>query len=53
MTRQLSERNFGSWLAHFGISLAVLMFGSLSQAAYADEDGVSFWLPGVLSCLSS
>ena len=53
MTRQLSEPNFGRWLAHFGISLAVLMFGSLSQAAYADEDGVSFWLPGHFSSLAA
>jgi hypothetical protein len=46
MMRQLSERNFGRWLTHCSVGLAVLIFGSLPQAAYADEDGVSFWLPG-------
>src|ERR1700736_172311 len=53
MTRQLSERNSGRWLPHFSIGVAVLMFGSLSQAAYADEGGVSFWLPGHFSSLAA
>ncbi|HTE96458.1 MAG TPA: phenol degradation protein meta, partial [Bradyrhizobium sp.] len=29
------------------------MFGSLSQAAYADEGGVSYWLPGRFSSLAA
>jgi hypothetical protein len=28
-------------------------FGFLSDAAYADEGGVSFWLPGHFSCLAA
>ena len=53
MMRQLSERNFGRWLTHCSVGLAVLIFGSLPQAAYADEDGVSFWLPGHFSSLAA
>src|ERR1700737_837179 len=53
MTRPLSERTFRGWLPHFSIGVAVLMFGSLSQAAYADEGGVSFWLPGHFSSLAA
>ncbi|SDP01985.1 transporter [Afipia sp. GAS231] len=53
MTRRLSERNSGRWLPHFSIGVAVLMFGSLSQVAYADEGGVSYWLPGRFSSLAA
>jgi hypothetical protein len=53
MTRPLSERTSRGWLPHFSIGVAVLMFGSLSQAAYADEGGVSFWLPGHFSSLAA
>jgi hypothetical protein len=51
--RDISERDFGGWLARCGISVAVLMFGSLSEVAYADEGGVSFWLPGQYSSLAA
>src|ERR1700692_3965265 len=48
-----SERDFGRWLTRCGISVAVLMFGSLSQVAYAAESGVSYWLPGRCSSLAA
>jgi hypothetical protein len=33
--------------------VALLMFGSMSGAAYADEGGVSFWLPGQFGSLAA
>jgi hypothetical protein len=51
MTRHISERNPSRRLTH--ISLALLMFGSISEAAYADETGVSYWLPGRFSSLAA
>jgi hypothetical protein len=51
--RDASERDSGRWLTRCGISVAVLMFGSLSEVAYADEGGVSYWLPGQYSSLAA
>src|SRR5712664_806280 len=51
--RDAFERDFGRWLTRCGISVAVLMFGSLSEAAYADESGISYWLPGRFSSLAA
>jgi hypothetical protein len=45
--RQASHR-----LAH-SAGLAMLLFGSLSGAAYADEGGVSYWLPGRFGSLAA
>jgi hypothetical protein len=53
MMRDVSERDFGRWLTRCGLSVAVLMFGSLSRVAYADEGGVSYWLPGRFSSLAA
>ena len=53
MTRSISKRNPGRWLTHGGMILALLMFGSLPEAAYADESGVSFWLPGQFGSLAA
>ena len=53
MTRRISERRSGCRLIHPAIGVALLMFGSLSQAAYADEGGVSYWLPGRFSSLAA
>jgi hypothetical protein len=36
-----------------GIGVVLLMFGSMSEAAYADESGVSYWLPGRFSSLAA
>ena len=51
MTRNIS--NSGRWLRHGGITLALLMFASLPESAYADEGGVSYWLPGRFSSLAA
>jgi hypothetical protein len=51
MTRSIS--NPGHWLTHCGIGAALLLFGSMSGAAYADEGGVSFWLPGQFGSLAA
>jgi hypothetical protein len=53
MTHRISELSPCRWLAHFALSLALLMFGSLPEAAYADETGVSYWLPGRFSSLAA
>jgi hypothetical protein len=51
MTRSIS--NPGRWRTHCGIGAALLLFGSMSGAAYADEGGVSFWLPGQFGSLAA
>jgi hypothetical protein len=53
MTREFSERSFRGWLIHSSVSVAVLMLGSLSQVAHADEGGVSYWLPGRFGSLAA
>ena len=53
MTHDRSKRSFGRWLTHGSISIGVLTFGFLSQAAYADEGGVSYWLPGQFGSLAA
>jgi hypothetical protein len=53
MTRTISKQKPGRWLTHFGISVALLMFGSPPELAYADEGGVSYWLPGRFSSLAA
>src|SRR5258708_4005347 len=49
MTHDIPQRNSNHWRMCRGIAVALLMFGSLSGAAYADESGVSYWLPGRFS----
>ena len=53
MKSRISERIPHHWLTHRGIGLALLLFGSMSGAAYADEGGVSFWLPGQFGSLAA
>jgi hypothetical protein len=53
MARNISQRNSKRWRAGLGIGVALLMFGSMSGAAYADESGVSYWLPGRFSSLAA
>ncbi len=53
MTRCISERKSGHRLIHPAIGVATAMFGFLSDAAYADEGGVSYWLPGRFSSLAA
>jgi hypothetical protein len=55
MTRNTPEQKSGRWLMHSGISVALasVMLGSLSEIGYADEAGVSYWLPGRFSSLAA
>jgi len=53
MTRNILQRNSSRWRACRGIGVALLAFGSMSEAAYADESGVSFWLPGQFGSLAA
>src|SRR6266550_2338301 len=53
MTRCISEPKFGGRLIGPAIGVAMATFGFLSDAAYADEDGISFWLPGHFSSLAA
>src|SRR6266705_3456428 len=53
MTRCISEPKSGGRLIGSAIGVATAMFGFLSDAAYADEDGVSYWLPGRFSSLAA
>jgi hypothetical protein len=53
MVRNNSQGNSNRRRRCGGIGSALLMFGSMSGAAYADESGVSFWLPGQFSSLAA
>jgi hypothetical protein len=52
MTGYISKQASPHRLAH-SAGLAMLVFGSLSGAAYADESGVSYRLPGRFSSLAA
>jgi hypothetical protein len=49
----ISQRNSGHWRTRRVIGVVLLMFGSMSEAVYADESGVSYWLPGRFSSLAA
>src|ERR1700726_1194714 len=51
MTHRVSEQNPSRWFTRCGIGVALLV--SLSGAAYADEGGVSFWIPGLFGSLAA
>src|SRR6267378_2753322 len=51
MTHNTPQRNSGHWCACIGVAL--LVFASLPEPAYADETGVSYWLPGQFSSLAA
>lgn len=53
MTRCVPERKSGSRFIRTTFSVALATFGFLSNTAYADEGGVSFWLPGHFSSLAA
>jgi hypothetical protein len=50
MTRGISDRRYRPWLI---LGAAMLLSGSLTEATYADEGGVSFWLPGQFGSLAA
>jgi hypothetical protein len=53
MACRISKPGRNRWLVHSGIGVAIAMFGSLTGAAYADEGGYSFWLPGQFGSLAA
>jgi hypothetical protein len=53
MAHHIPQRNSNRWRTCCGVGVALLMFGSMSGAAYADESGISYWLPGRFSSLAA
>jgi hypothetical protein len=53
MMRGISERRYRPWLTRSALGAAMLLSGSLTEATYADESGVSFWLLGQFGSLSA
>ena len=53
MTRSILERPSGFRFIQSGIVAAIALCACLSEAAYADEGGVSYWLPGRFSSLAA
>ncbi|MBR1270881.1 transporter [Bradyrhizobium sp. AUGA SZCCT0222] len=53
MTHNIPRRNSKRRRTCRGIGAALLMFVSMSEAAYADENGISFWLPGQFGSLAA
>jgi len=53
MTRCRSERKSGSRPICKTIGVAMATIGFLSDAVYADEGGVSFWVPGFFGSLAA
>jgi hypothetical protein len=53
MTHSLSELKADRRFLHASISVAMITLGSLSDVAYADEGGISYWLPGRFSSLAA
>ena len=48
-----SKRMPGRRLIHSSLSAAIVLLGCLSESAYADEGGYSFWLPGQFGSLAA
>jgi hypothetical protein len=53
MAHSIAKRNSNRQRTCRGIGIALLMFGSMFEAAYADETGVSYWLPGRFGSLAA
>jgi len=53
MTRCMPERESGRRLIGPTIGAILAMSAALSDATYADESGVSYWLPGRFSSLAA
>jgi hypothetical protein len=41
------------WLVHSSLGAAMALLGCVPEAAYADEGGVSYWLPGRFGSLAA
>jgi hypothetical protein len=53
MTGDISKRKSRRWLIHSSLSAAIALLGCVAEPAYADEGGVSYWLPGRFSSLAA
>jgi len=53
MTHNIPQRNSNRRRMRCVIGVALLISGSTSGAAFADESGVSYWLPGRFSSLAA
>ncbi|MDA9546543.1 phenol degradation protein meta, partial [Bradyrhizobium sp. CCBAU 45321] len=53
MAHHLPKRSSNRQRTCRGLGAALLMLGSMSGAAYADESGVSYWLPGRFGSLAA
>jgi len=53
MAHNIPQRNSNRQRMCRGFGVALLLFGSTSEAAYADESGISYWLPGRFSSLAA
>lgn len=53
MIGDTSNRASRRSLVLLGLGAAMALLGCVSDAAYADEDGVSYWLPGRFSSLAA
>src|SRR5690242_12734756 len=53
MAHNIPRRNSSRRRTFRSIGVALLLFGSTSGAAYADESGISYWLPGRFGSLAA
>ena len=53
MIRDTSKRKSRRWLIRSSLSAAIALLGCVAEPAYADEGGVSYWLPGRFSSLAA
>jgi hypothetical protein len=53
MTREISDQGPGRRLLYSGLGAALALLGALPGTVYADESGVSYWLPGRFGSLAA
>ena len=53
MTRDTSRRRSRRWLVRSSLGAVFALLGCVAEPAYADEGGVSYWLPGRFSSLAA
>jgi hypothetical protein len=53
MAHNIPRQNSNHRRTCLGIGVALMIFGSMSGATYADESGISFWLPGQFGSLAA
>jgi hypothetical protein len=53
MAELIPSASWGSWVRRAAAGVAGFVIAATSQAALADEDGVSFWIPGQFGSLAA